>query len=294
VSSIIKTPASLHILKVEEKRVTDGVEEVRVRHILAKLEASATTVEDLTSRAEDFKILASKKGLAAAAAERGLTPTDSPELPREQMAAFLRVSAEEADPLAKSAKGDVTGPLDGAQSVYVVETSDVMAEHVPALDDIKDRVRQAYLFGLRKERAKEIAQAVAADVARGKSLEDAAGAWNLNAAKTDLFSRSTQVPGIGRDNPVIAAAFSLAQGQASGAVESGNDFFVVRLDQRQAPDPQALGQSMNQIKYSLLSTKQQAYLNDWYADLLTKADIEDYRTVRASGQRFDQYFYGGY
>lgn len=294
VSGIIRTPNALHVLKLEEKRVTDGVEEARIRHILAKLEASSTTIEELTAQAVDFKDLATRKGLTAAAAEKGLTTLDSPELAREQIASFLRASAEEAEPIAKSVKGDVTGPVDGAQAIYVTETSDVVAEHVPPVEDIKDRVKQAYLFSLRKEKARGIAQAVVEGVARGQSLEDAAGAWNLSVAKTDLFSRTTQVPGIGKDNAVTAVAFALAQGETSGLVENGNDFFVVRLDQRQAADLAALGQNLGQIKYSLLTTKQQAYLSDWYTNLLSKAEIEDYRSVRGGGQRFDQQFYGGY
>jgi len=96
---------------------------------------------------------------------------------------------------------------------------------------------------------------------------------------------------------VVARAFALSLGQTSGAVESGNDFFVIRLDARQAPDPQNLGGSLGQIKMSLLGTKQQAFVTDSYTELLSKASVKDGRSAETRGKARKPstgYLYTGY
>ena len=296
VSSIFRIQNSLHVLKVDEKRVTDGVEEVKVRQILARVEPSPSTVEDISNRAAEFRALARKKGLDEAASEMGFTPSDSPELSPDQIGSFFRIGKEDAASVAKAQRNDVVGPVDGSLAFYVVETSDIVAEHVPPLDQITDRVRQAYLYSLRKDRAREIATAVAQAVSQGRPLADAAAAWNLKVTTTDLFTRTSGVPGVGKDNMVVATAFVLGEGQTSKPVEAAGDFFVVRLEKKQAPDLAAIGQNMNQIKYSLLTTKQQAFVNDWYSNLLSKAAIDDYRSREAGAapRPVGGYFYGGY
>ena len=294
-SSIFRAQNALHVMKVDEKRVTDGTEEVRVRHILAKIEPSPSTLEDIANQAREFQALARKKGLDQAASEMGLNPTDSPELTQEQIASFFRAGKDAATEIENAQKNDAIGPIEGTLAYYVVETSDIIAERVPPLEEIKDRVRQAFLYSLRKDRAREIASSVAQAVSQGRSLEDAAAAWNLKTTTTDVFTRTSGVPGVGKDNLVVATAFVLRPGQTSKPVEAGGDYYVLRLDQRQAPDLAALGQNMDQIRYSLLTTKQQAFVNDWYTNLLTKATVDDYRTRATGGQApVSGYFYGGY
>jgi peptidyl-prolyl cis-trans isomerase D len=294
-SGVVRTPNALHVLKVDERRTTDGVEEVRVRHILAKLEASPSTIEQLRVESGEFAQLARDKDMDRAASEAGLSPSDSPELTLEQLAGFWRLTKAETEALFKTERRQVTGPMEGGQALYVFETTEVSPSHTPPLDEIKDRAKQVYLMSLRRDKARQIAEAVAADVASGKSLEAAAAAWNLTVAKTDPFSRTSNVPGVGRDNPVIARAFALDPGQTSKAVSNGTDYFVIRVDLKQRPDLAALGQDPMQIKMSLLSTKQQAFLNDWYAGLLAQAKIEDNRSAAAGGRAASsQFLYTGY
>ncbi|MFZ1947985.1 MAG: peptidyl-prolyl cis-trans isomerase [bacterium] len=295
VSGIVRTPNALHVLKVDERRTTDGIEEVRVRHILAKLEASPSTIEQLRVESAEFAEMARDKDIDRAASEQGLSPSDSPELTLEQVTGFWRLTKAETEALFAAERRQITGPMEGGQAFYVFQTAEVVPSHVPPLDEIKDRAKQTYLMSLRRDKARQIAEAVAAEVARGKTLEAAAAAWNLAVARTDPFSRTSNVPGIGQDNPVVAHAFVLGYGQSSKAIQNGNDCFVIRVDLKQPPDLAALGQDPRQIKMSLLSTKQQAFLNDWYVGLLAEAKIEDYRSAASAGRAASsQFLYTGY
>jgi peptidyl-prolyl cis-trans isomerase D len=295
VSGIVRTPTSLHVIKVEERRNTDGVEEARIRHIVARIEASPSTLDQIGIEAEGFAELAKRKGIDKAASEEGLSVSDSPTLPATQVATFFGIAQEDAGRIFKMERNQVADAVEGSQAFFVIQTVEIAAEHIPALEEIRDRVSQAYLVSLKRDRAGQIAEAIADAAAGGRTLEQAATAWNLETRKTELFARTSSVPGLGKENPVIATAFVLGVGQTSKAIPNGNDFFVIRLDDRKQPDLAALGQNMFQVKMSMLGTKQQAFLSDWYVDLMAKADIQDNRSARARGRSGSSSFlYTGY
>jgi hypothetical protein len=121
-------------------------------------------------------------------------------------------------------------------------------------------------------------QALAAMKA-GKTLEQAASEVGLTVHETQPFTRMAFVPGIGRENDVIATAFALDAGQTSGIVEYSDQFYIIRIDEKIPVDQDQLAKSMANLRMSLIRTKQQAYLSDWYERLKKHVRIEDYRTL---------------
>jgi|GEM_PF-6872874 len=283
VSDIIKTEGSYHLLLVLEKRSAGGVDEARIKHIMARIEMSPSTLEQIRNDAAGFAELAASKGLDKACAEGDLKPTDSPALTEPQMTSFYRIPAAAAEAIFKKGEMEASHVAEGSQAFVVMEVTEVIPERTPQFEEIKDRVRQAYMMSIRKQKAREIASGVAQGVAQGKTLETAAAAWNLLVAETQPFTVTSSVPGIGKDNAVLARAFTLVPGQTSGVIENAGEFFVIRLESLTAPDLTALGGSFGQIKQSLLASKQQAFITDWYADLLSQASIRDDRSSEAGG-----------
>ena len=296
VSDVLRTDGGYHLLLVAEKRLTDGADEVRVRHIMARLETSASTIEQLKMEAGDFAQIATGKGVAKACEEKGLAALDSPGLTEQQMASFYRLPAEAAETVFKMGRNQSSGVLEGAQAFMVLEVTDIEPEHTPQFDEIKDRVRQAYLMSLRKDRARQIAAAVADGVAQGRTLEAAAAAAGLVATRTEPFAVTSTVPGLGKESQAIASAFALIPGQTSRVIESGGEFFIIRLESLTPPNLAALGGNFGQVKASLAASKQQAFLNDWYSGLLGRAEITDNRSSEASSRRqpTSSYLYTGY
>jgi peptidyl-prolyl cis-trans isomerase D len=284
VSDVIRTEGGYHLLMVAERRVTGGVEEVRLRHIMTRLEASPSTLDQLGIEAADFASLARRKGIDKAAADGGITLATSPDLSAEQVSGFFRMPKDLAETVFKLDKKTVGDATEGAQAFYVIEPSNVIPGRTPPLEEIKDRIRQAYVVNLKKEKARQIAASIAQEVTGGKSLEAAAASWNLTVAKSQPFTETVGAPGIGKDNLVIARAFTLSPGQTSSAIENAGQYYVVRLDELHPPDLKSLGGSFDQLKYSLLSTKQQAFINDWYSDLLARAKVQDNRSLETGGR----------
>jgi peptidyl-prolyl cis-trans isomerase D len=300
VSDVISTEGSYHLLLVVEKRSAGGVEDVKVRHIMARIEMSPSTLDQIRNEAADFAQMAAGKGLDKASKERDLKSLDSPALTEPQMVSFFRIPAAAAETIFKKGKMEASHAAEGSQAFLVMEVTEVVPERTPPFEEIKDRVRQAYVMNIRKEKAREMASGVAQGVAQGKTLETAAAPWNLQVVRTQPFTLTSNVPGIGKDNAVIARAFTLVPGQTTGVVESAGEFFVIRLESLTEPDLAALGGSFGQLKQSLLTTKQQAFVTDWYTNLLSQAKIQDDRSSEGGGtatkgkRPSSSYLYTGY
>jgi hypothetical protein len=157
--------------------------------------------------------------------------------------------------------------------------ADVISARIPALAEIEAFVKQSLTRDIRSEKARALAEDALQRVRAGESLEQAASATNLTFEQTEPFTRMTFVPGIGKENSVVAHAFALDKGQTSGVIEYAGQFFIIRVDEKIPVDEATMEGDMANIRMSLVSTKQQAYLSDWYEGLKAQVEIEDYRTL---------------
>jgi hypothetical protein len=122
-----------------------------------------------------------------------------------------------------------------------------------------------------------IAEALTEDVASGRSMEDAADARGLEVMQVGPFTRRSTVPGIGSENKVIAHAFAMNESQISRILEHAGQLYLIRLDAKTDVDAVRIDSNLEQLKMSLLSTKRQVFIGDWYQGLKRQSQIEDYR-----------------
>jgi parvulin-like peptidyl-prolyl isomerase len=87
------------------------------------------------------------------------------------------------------------------------------------------------------------------------------------------------VPGIGRENVVVASAFALEEGQISGALEHSDQFYIIRVDEKIPLDEESIEGNLASLRMSLITSKQQGYLSTWYDGLKAQVEIEDYRSL---------------
>jgi peptidyl-prolyl cis-trans isomerase D len=277
ISNVIENEDGFHLIKAESIRVVNGVEERKLSYINSALEASAITIERIRANAADAVDEAAGGGLAEAAEEAGYEYRVTDPYVKEQIAPFLGVTAADAEEIFSAGIGEVIGPVEGRTSFFVFEVVEVEPAHIQPLDDIQDLVTQAYVFNVRKQRARVIADEIAAKLKAGEPLESAGGAWNIDPVTTEPFSRMSYVPGIGRENAVIAHSFALNQGETSGVIEEADQFYIVRVDSRQPMDMERFRNTLGNLKLSLLGTKQQVYMNDWYTQVRDETEVADFR-----------------
>lgn len=277
-SKVVKTRSGFHLVRVEERKVEDGVEKARLSYIFVRLEPSPLTLEEIRQNAMDLAKLASRKGLEPAAAEFGFEVTESSPLAKEQLRPIYGWKAEDADAVFQAEIGRILGPHEGTKAFYVVEITEIIPSRIPPLEEIKSSVLSRYRYKKRKELARSIAEKVYARISKGSSLEAAARAEGLEVKKTAPFGRRSTVHGIGAENTVIATAFALEKGETSGILEHGGRFYIIRVDEKQPLDEDRFSSELQNLKFSLLNTKKQMFISRWYHRLKENTKIEDYRS----------------
>ena len=72
---------------------------------------------------------------------------------------------------------------------------------------------------------------------------------------------------------------ALGEGETSGVIEFSDQFYILRADSTREMDEERFRENLGNIKMSLLSSKQQAYMTEWYVKIKGEAEIEDYRSL---------------
>jgi peptidyl-prolyl cis-trans isomerase D len=280
-SAIVETEGGYHILRMDDKRMQDGTEEWKLSHILSTLQASPLTVENIKEDIFEFIDQAMSDGFEEAAEERGFEVKVSQELVESQLVPLLGLSRQDAERIFDAAQGSVMGPLDGSEAIYAIMPSEVIPTRIPELGQIGEFVKQAYTRDARKEMARALAQEALRQTRGGKTIRQVASDMGLTYQETEPFTRMGFVPGIGRESVVLATAFALDEGQTSGVLEDSDRFFIIRVEEKIPLDEEDVENNIFNVRMSLIGTKQQAYLLDWYDRLKSMVDIEDYRTLSA-------------
>jgi peptidyl-prolyl cis-trans isomerase D len=140
------------------------------------------------------------------------------------------------------------------------------AVHRP-FDSVREQLARELLAGeLARRDARELAEALAADIRAGRSLEQAARERELTLERSGLLARRPDgfVPGLGPAPELLAASFALEPGQSSATIfEAGDRLALVQLLERTQPEPEAVEARMASLRPSLLDEKRIARADAW-------------------------------
>jgi peptidyl-prolyl cis-trans isomerase D len=278
-SDIIETEDGFHILRLDDRRQEDGSEEWKLSYILSRLQASPLTVENIREDVFELVDKARTDGFQEAAEERGFETAMSQELVETQIAPVLGLTQDEAGRIFETEQGLVLGPLDGRDAIYAVMVAEIIPTRIPPMAEIEAFVKQSYTRDIRTQKAGAIAEDALGLVRGGKTLEQVASEMDLTFQETQPFTRMAFVPGIGKENVVVANAFALEEGRTSGVLEHSGQFFIIRVDEKTPADEESLADDVANLWLSLIASKQQAYLSAWYEALRSQVEIEDYRSL---------------
>ncbi len=114
-------------------------------------------------------------------------------------------------------------------------------------------------------------------VRAGSALVNVASELGLDVRAAGPFSRNDFVPGIGRQNAVIGAAFGLPVGQVSDVVSTQTNQYVLEVLDRSDPDSTAWRAQLSDQRTRAMSAVQQQRLQSWLDALRANATIVDRR-----------------
>ena len=156
--------------------------------------------------------------------------------------------------------------LTDPKMAYFVGLKERKEPHIPAFEDIKDKVSQR----LRREKANQIAKQKLDSCLRqaeASGFAEAAAAFNLISGGTELFSRNSYVEGLGDSDLFFQAVDDLEAGRISRIISASSGLYIVKVKQRIEPDEEGFQDQKQEFAGKLLGKKKEEYFKQYLSEL---------------------------
>jgi peptidyl-prolyl cis-trans isomerase D len=273
----VRTSFGYHVIDVMERW---GADSAQARHILIPIERTDDSEIALLARADSLEDLTEEMPLEQAAAQMGLTVQSADITLDFPFIAGAGQISEGADwAFEEAAPGDVSPVFETSAAFYSLELVSAEPEGVLPLEQATPAIESTLRFERKMERARAEAQQVVERARAGEALANVAAQMSLEVRTAGPFARDDFVPGIGRYNAVVGAAFGLPAGQVSDVVSTATNHYVLDVLQRTEPDSTAWREQLPQQRQQAEALIQQQRLQEWIEALRANARIVDRRAI---------------
>lgn len=277
ISGPVRTEYGYHLIKLEEKKIEEGAEKVRARHILMRIEPGYETIDSLSTLIRELNEEIKEKGLEKAAGDRGLAIQEPAPFKDGYFIEGIGFAPRVINFAFSYDEGSLSAPLEEEQAVYYVKIVERIDERTETKDEIRmqlvDRIRRDRLDETTRERAESIRKQA---LTSGK-LESAALAAGFEIEETSYFKHGDNLPGIGGNTPFAVASHLLPVGEISPPVRSGNAYFLIRVTDRKQPDMDLFSSREMEIAEALNREKTMRFIAGWFDEIRQNADVIDMR-----------------
>lgn len=164
---------------------------------------------------------------------------------------------------------------DFGDGYYIVQVSEKITETVAEFKDVSERVKAEMTKEKQSERAEKDAKDFLAAVKQGAAIEEQSVKSGFELKTTDFFKRNKQIPGIGYEQEVAAAAFNLSPSKkfSDNPIKGNTGYYVIAFKEKQEPDAAGFEKEKDSIKKRLLQQKQAKAFEGWLAQVKGKSQI---------------------
>jgi peptidyl-prolyl cis-trans isomerase D len=272
ISDLVKTEYGFHIIKVVDKKAAETKTLADVRPQIEdqikfeKAQAEAGRIAD--EIAGELKTASDFDRIARA---RGLQIGDSGLFARDEPLMGLGFAPEVASEAFNLAQGGVSGKLRTPQGFAFITLAEIKPSYLPALDEVKDKVRDDVI----RAKAVEVARQKAETMARTarSNFAAAAKAAGVEVKTTDLVTRGSALPEIGVNGAVDDAVFGLKAGETTGPIQTDTAVVVARVAERQDVDEAKIATERDTVRSELLRQRREQFFMSYMAKARAKLDI---------------------
>ncbi len=288
VSEPFRTEFGWHVVRVDERRTGDeGLEEIHAFHILKQVKISNATLDANYQTMRAIAEGAEEGGLEAAAGELQVLSTPPFGAPREDLPTARGAHVPTLGELEGASKfafanepGTISPVLENDEALFLLEVGGRVEAHVRPFEEVRVRVVSRLERDRRKQVALERGEELAARVAGGESLDEAAEALGLEVEEPEEpVSRTSYIQGIGTRTEVAGAALRLEPGETSGGIvmEERGITAVVQVLERTPADESLLVDEREEIVARLRGEKERMAFRSWMEAVKARAAILDER-----------------
>lgn len=286
ISQPVKTDFGFHLIRVDSRKG----DTIALHHILIPIQLRDEAATQLDRRADTLAKIGANK----------LQPAAFDEAARALGLSVHKIEVAEGQPAMLDGAyipdisawafrgvkpGETSDLIDAPTGYYLARLDTIEHGGTPTMESAKPELRARVLRQKKLDLLVAEGQALAQAAAKS-TLESAAQAKGLTAIKSVPFTRTSQVPGIGRFNEAVGAAFALPVGVVSAPIKTEDNVVVLRVDQRKLTDRAAFDAQKDQQRASLMDLLRRKRIQDFVVNLRAAAKIDDNRkSIDAASRR---------
>jgi peptidyl-prolyl cis-trans isomerase D len=257
ISDVVKSVDGFHIIRLDDKqeahmKTLDEVKD-QVEPILKQQKAQ----QAVQRQAEDLLNQAKTQTLDAAAASKGIPIVTSDFFARRDMVPGLGPSPQFMDAVFAAAEKSPPDMAAVSQGYAVFQLLAIKPQTTPSFEEIHSRVEDEFKNERSNILLAQKTQELADRAKAAHDLKKAAKELGATVKTSDFVAPDGQVPEIGSMTGQAAVAFTMKPGEISGPITSGANGAVISLLESQAPSDADFAAKRDQIRETLLQSKQQ-------------------------------------
>jgi peptidyl-prolyl cis-trans isomerase D len=258
ISGLVKSSYGFHIIRVDDKQeahvktideVKDQIEPILRRQKGQQL--AERKAEDLLKQAR------SPQGLDAAAAAQGIPAITTDFFARRDQLPGLGPATQFMDAVFSAAEKSPPDVAPASQGIVVFQLLGIKPTATPAFEEIRSRVEDEFKNersnSLLIQKTQELSDRAKAE----HDLKRAAKELGATMKTSDFVLPDGQVPDVGSMAGQASVAFNMKPGEISSPIMSGGDGVVLYLLENEQPSEADFAAKRDQIRDSLLQSKQQ-------------------------------------
>jgi peptidyl-prolyl cis-trans isomerase D len=274
VSEPVRTGGGFHVVRVESRRADTA----QVRQILVPIVMAEATENELLDRVDELERDADNLGLEQAAARHDLQPSSGELSPAMPFLPGLGSVEEGVDwAFDDAAVSEVSPVFESEQAFYILELVSRRDEGVLSLQEATPTIRTILVRQAKLERARQLLADAERRARAGEPLDQVAAQFGVSPEQAGPFSRGEFVPGLGRVNAAIGAAFGLQPGATSPLIEAEQRLFIIRSIERQEPNRAEWQAQLEEQRNRVLQAMAESRWSQYMLALREDADIVDNR-----------------
>jgi len=175
------------------------------------------------------------------------------------------------------AEGQVSDVIETANGVFIVRVTQRIPSRLPPLEEVRERVREAFV----RERARAAAAAAARavrDRLKGEHalrFEEAILLADVSSQPVQ-FTRTQPIVPVGEAPALNAAAFATTLGDVTEVIDTDRGAALLRSEERLSADEAALAEVPAEFRQQVLADKQTARLDEWLTVLRARANLKSF------------------